>query len=51
MRAIITSTIKFTEVISMNYKYEENPTKLWMKIGTHGVMTLSTRAENRVTSR
>lgn len=31
--------------------YEESLTKLWKKIGTHGVMTLSTCAANRVTSR
>ncbi len=31
--------------------FEENLAKLWKKIGTHDVMTLSTCAENRVTSR
>ena len=31
--------------------FDESFTKLWKKIGTHGVMTLSTCAENRVTSR
>lgn len=31
--------------------FEENLQKLWKKIGNHGVMSLSTCAENRVTSR
>ncbi len=31
--------------------FSEKTVKLWKKIGTHGVMILSTCAENRVTSR
>lgn len=31
--------------------FEENLPRLWKKIGTHGVMTLSTGFENRITSR
>lgn len=31
--------------------FDESLAKLWKKIGTHDVMTLSTCAENRVTSR
>lgn len=31
--------------------FEESLTKLWKKIGNHGVMVLSTCTENRVTSR
>ena len=33
------------------YNFEENFSKMWKKIGNHGVMVLSTCAEQRVTSR
>jgi len=39
------------ENIEMENNFSEKTLKLWKKIGTHGIMTLSTCAENRVTSR
>lgn len=35
----------------MNTEFKEQLPALWKKIGSHGVMVLSTCAENRVTSR
>ncbi len=35
----------------MDTIFSEKTSELWKKIGTHGVMILSTSAENRVTSR
>ena len=35
----------------MENSFSEKTQKLWKKIGTHGIMTLATCAENRVTSR
>jgi hypothetical protein len=35
----------------MENTFSENSLNLWKKIGTHGIMTLSTCADNRVTSR
>lgn len=35
----------------MDTEFSENLPSLWKKIGSHGVMVLSTCAENRVTSR
>jgi uncharacterized pyridoxamine 5'-phosphate oxidase family protein len=35
----------------MENNFSEKTVKLWKKIGTHGIMTLATCAENRVTSR
>ena len=35
----------------MENNFNEMTAKLWKKVGTHGIMTLSTCAESRVTSR
>ena len=35
----------------MEHNFSEKTLKLWRKLGTHGVMTLATCAEDRVTSR
>ena len=35
----------------MSMDFSEKLPALWKKIGTHGVMVLSTCSENRVTSR
>lgn len=44
-------TVRSTGTAAQTDDFEKNVSQMWKKIGTHGIMVLSTCAERRVTSR